>query len=162
MKGKDEQMNFATKSPELQAYFEQYYENLRERIAWFRENPALLEEATKDRPHVLKRFEETAAMSREELMQEIEADYYLFVGCCVWAEQRPLGSQAYFDEYCGQMRIVISVFRKNPMLLEHRESHVLKRFKETAAMSREELMQEIKADYFLFHGTEPIGGAPRY
>lgn len=77
----DKTMNYATRSPKLQAYFEEYYERMQATIALFQQNPVFLEEVIRDRPHVLKRFNETAAMSREELMLEIEADYFLFCGC---------------------------------------------------------------------------------
>ena len=81
MKGKGEQMNFSTESPELQEYFAEYLERMRKKIAFFQENPRNLEVQAENRPHVQKRFEEIAAMSDDELLQEIEADYFLFVGC---------------------------------------------------------------------------------
>ena len=74
-------MNFTTESPKLQAYFAVYYERMRKRIASFQNNPLSLECIANGRPHILKRFEEIAAMSDDELVQAIEADYFLFVGC---------------------------------------------------------------------------------
>ena len=74
-------MNFGANSPELQAYFEEYHERMRRRIESLQNDSEWLEALSRDRPHVMKRFNETAALSKEELMQEIEADYFLFVGC---------------------------------------------------------------------------------
>lgn len=70
-------MNFTEKERQM---FEQTYERLRERVTLLQNDPKSMAYIA-EHPHMKKRFETMAAMSREELMAEIETDYMLFDGC---------------------------------------------------------------------------------
>ena len=74
-------MNFLTE--EARNRIEREYDGIRKRIAVWQEEPETLAFITRDCPHVMKRFELLSAMSREELIQELEADYILLSGCAV-------------------------------------------------------------------------------
>ena len=80
-KEKGDEMNVGQNSPEFQAYLEQCCDNMQRRIKTLRENPVTFESLAIDRPHVLAYFERIAAMTREELLKEIEADCLLFLNC---------------------------------------------------------------------------------
>ena len=68
-------------STEDKVRLQQNFERIRTRLNILQNREMLndwLLNAASDRPHILKRYEQLIAMSDEELMEEIEADYVLF------------------------------------------------------------------------------------
>ena len=60
---------------------EDIYERMSLRIKLLNANPASISLPSEEYPHLLPRLQEYAAMSKEELMRLIEADYVFFDGC---------------------------------------------------------------------------------
>ena len=65
-------------SAEDRVRLQQDFDRIRMRLWTFQNSPERLPSITDGQTHILRRFERLAAMSDEELMEEIESDYVIF------------------------------------------------------------------------------------
>ena len=142
---------------------EESYNETRDRIERIRKNHALVGLVEGEELHVWDRLNRLANMTREELLEELDADFTLFDGQFLdESEYQPVK----YHEISGiekptvessykRTRQRIERVRKNPEivgLVEGEELHVWDRLNRLANMSREELLQTLDADYRLFAG----------
>ena len=153
------------------------------RINKIKDNPMLLPFPVEEYPHIWNRLEQLAVMPREETIQALEADYVLLsddvykssVRNGSWApyketEDDPANPDEYeqlpfaenerksFEIEYDYTRWKIDKIKENPTLLVDLSiteyPHIWKRLEQLAAMTREELMNEIEADYAIRTPTE--------
>ena len=142
------------------AFFEYKCECVLEKIAFFQEI------RPDSRQHVVKRLQQLAAMSREELINEIKSDHVLWERPLCWDGREPIHKPNHIEESLEKSSHCLAVERQyefvrarvanileDPEELAYlkpgQDQHIWNRLNQTAAMSREELMNAIEADMVL-------------
>ena len=157
-------MDFLTEK--ARAAVERDCDHVQSRIVLWQENLTALESVTKGKPYIKKRFDHLAAMSRKEMLQEIEADYTLFCGGKKGGlrdEKGEIGDvltdtdlesiKSDFEYFSGR----ILTWQKAVDVVEdfsRERPFIMNRFKTMVAMlDSGELAHEIESDYVLLGGT---------
>ena len=147
-------MNFTASE---RAFFEYKCECIREKIAFHQGR------RPDSRQHVAERLQQLAAMSREELIRELEADHVLWERPLCWDDKEPIHKPKPVEESPEKSNHCLAVERQYEFirtrianiledpdglvyLKSGQDQHIWDRLNQTAAMSREELMNAIEAD----------------
>ena len=150
---------------EQRATFEKRCDRIRFLMEKIRDNlenmhfPEYMRPIRGEKPYIWKRHKQLLAMSREELLHEIEADevvlgdyettYRSMIENDWLIESKEERYQAGWKHECDQIRARLDAIRLNPELLSHvsrEDTHIWKRLDYWNSLTEEEMLEAVEAD----------------